>query len=196
MLKERNARIAAFQTVSGYLLWLFQPIVLFFYFILAAVLISAVFAKNGELSLLTFLIKLTAKDGDIFDMYFNTGVSVLVKLAFTTAMVIFMAMCINILFHFKKLIACFNAGNIFSRLAVHHARKAYKMNLLVGFCVYVLELMVVVLGLLYADSGNAHRLWELLCNLLGFAVEIGILSLILWALEMGTDLNEESELTI
>ncbi|CAN5683890.1 hypothetical protein BH11PSE12_BH11PSE12_15980 [soil metagenome] len=195
MVKERNARIAAFQKISGYLLCLYKPIVIFFYFILSAVVVSTIFAKNGEISLTQFLIKLSA-NGDVFDMYFNTGVSLLTKLVFTTAMVIFMVICIIILYHFKKLIACFNDGNIFSRSAVHHARKAYKMNLLAGFCGYGAELAVVIVGFTYADSGNGHRLWELCTNVLGFAVEIGFLSLILWALEMGTDLNEESELTI
>ena len=196
MLKERNARIAAFQKVSGYLLWLYWPIMIFFVLGFIGFLGASINAKNGDISLVEFLIKLSAPNVDFFDTYFNTGVSLSTKLISTTTVMIFLAMCIYTLFHFTKLIACFNAGNIFSRRAVYHARKAYKMNLRLSFYVYGAELVVVVLSFVYANSGNGNRLWDLLCNVFGFAIEIGLLSLILWALEMGTDLNEESELTI
>ena len=196
MLKERNARIAAFQKISGYLFWLYWPIAFFLACFLVGVLVTAVISKSGDVSLIEFLIKLSAPNADFFDTYFNTALSLTTKLVSTTTMMILMAMGIYLLFHFTRMLECFNGGNIFSRTAVYHARKAYKMNLLIGFFVYGTELVVVVLSFVYADSGNGHRLWELLGNLLNFAIEIGILSLILWALEMGTDLSEESELTI
>ena len=196
MLKERNARIAAFQKVSGYLFWLYWPIAFLLVCFLIGVLVTAFITKNGDTSLIAFLIKLSAPNADFFDIYFNTTVNLTTKLISTTTMMIFMAMSIYLLFHFTRMLECFNGGNIFSRTTVYHARKAYKMNLVIGFFIYGVELAVVVIGFIYADSGNGHRLRELLGNLFNFAIEIGILSLILWALEMGTDLNEESELTI
>ena len=200
MINERNARIAAFQKVSGYLFWLYWPIVFVLAFFIIAILVTAVITKNGDTSLIEFLIKLSAPNIDFFDIYFdvyfNTGVSLPAKLISSITMLIFMTIGIYMLFHFTRTLECFNAGNIFSRITVFHARKAYKLNLLVGFLAYGIELLVVVLSFIYADSDNGYRVRELLHNLFNFLVEIGILSLILWALEMGTDLNEESELTI
>ena len=49
----------------------------------------------------------------------------------------------------------------------------------------------------YATSSSVGLgINSLVTGVLLFSIELGFLSLMLWALEIGTDLNEEAELTI
>jgi hypothetical protein len=107
-----------------------------------------------------------------------------------------LAMLIYILLHFQKLIDCFHAGEIFNKLAVSNARKAFKMNIYVNFLILGMQALCIALVWSHLDAENLKRLGNFMANALSFLISLAFFSLILWALEIGTDLNEEAELTI
>lgn len=192
---ERNKRIAAFRKVSGYLLWVSMPLLILSGIGGAIGLFLFLFFPSGDIGLNALAIEI-ANNADVVDWAFQT------KMTLTTRLVCFilaasvLSMLIYILLHFQRLIDCFHDGEIFNKLAVSNARKAFRMNLFVNFLILGTQALCIVLIWSNFDEENLKRLGYLMANSLSFLISLAFFSLILWALEIGTDLNEEAELTI
>ncbi|MBR7746267.1 hypothetical protein [Undibacterium baiyunense] len=192
---ERNKRIAAFRKVSGYLLWVSMPLLILCGLGGTIGLFLFLFFPLGDIGLSALAIEI-ANNSDVVDWALQTKMTLFTRLVCFILGASVLSMVIYILLHFQKLIECFNAGEIFNRLAVSNARKAFKMNLYVNFLILGTQLLCVILVWSQIDKENLNRLGHLMANSFSFLFSLAFYSLILWALEIGTDLNEEAELTI
>lgn len=195
MQSERNQRIAAFRKVSGYLIWLSMPLL-----ILSGVggvigLFVFLFFPTGDITLNALAVEI-ANNSDVVNWAFQA------KMTFFTRVVCFilgatlLAMLLYILLHFQKLIDCFYDGEIFNKNAISNARKAFEMNLYLNYLMLGTQVLCIALVWSHSDAENLKRLGYLMANFMSFMISLAFFSLILWALEIGTDINEEAELTI
>jgi hypothetical protein len=192
---ERNKRIAAFRKVSGHLIWVSMPLLILSGLGGTIGLFLFLFFPSGDVGLNALAIEI-ANNSDIVDWAFQTKMTVLTRLVCFILGASILSMLIYILLHFQKLIDCFHAGEIFNKHAVSNARKAFMMNLYVNLLILGTQAVCIVLVWSHLDAENLKRLGYLMANSLSFLFSLAFISLILWALEIGTDLNEEAELTI
>lgn len=109
---------------------------------------------------------------------------------------------IKIMSHFRDLMRHFHQGEIFNSEAIVHARKAlfnalvlWGIGLAIQFGAWLCTLTNTFLPNTGAKQGlkvNIGVDGDIFLGLIFF----GLMYLLLWALEIGRDLNEESELTI
>lgn len=94
--------------------------------------------------------------------------------------------------HMRQLMLHFAEGDIFNRQAIDHARKALHHALGI-YGIYLLSSLTMALYIFIT-----HQSFDFSINgnfILGLII-FGSMYILLWALEIGCDLNEESELTI
>ena len=94
--------------------------------------------------------------------------------------------------HFRELIRYFSEGDIFNKHAIDHARKA----LLSGVIIYGLYLCASLVGWIYTVMQSSPMSISMSGDFIFGLMFFGLMYVLLWALEIGCDLNEESELTI
>ena len=108
---------------------------------------------------------------------------------------VFFFLSIKVTYHFRQLISHFARGDIFNKHAIEHARKAL-LHALLFYGVSVVSSLI-------------HRYFHLIDGVTGQQIPViingdvisgliffSLMYVLLWALEIGCDLNEESELTI
>jgi len=191
---ERNKRIAAFRKVSGYLLWVSRPLLILLCVGGLMAVIGVLFVQAGNFDIHQSILKLM-DDPANFGNLITQGLTLGSKVFFALSLA---AICVPMFYmflHLQKLIECFYDGDIFNTRALFHARAAYKINLYMNIAWIVFTLGLLIYCFQFAD-GNLKRSFSWIWNSIVLFIEIGVLSLILWALEIGTDLNEEAELTI
>jgi hypothetical protein len=152
------------------------------------------FKPLGEIGLIELMTK--APIETFYTLAFSSKLTLGAKIFASTVGAIQVSFWVYILFHFHSLLECFFDGEIFNCKALTHARKAFKMNLI---CIYFeigFQLLAVAFAIYVSEKDIEIRFTHFFGNILSNLVLIGFLSLILWALEIGTDLNEEAELTI
>ena len=194
MPSERNQRIAAFRKVSGRLLWLTMPLLILFGVGGSIAWIIFVCKPLGATGLVEILSKV--HDPSFFSIAFKTNLSIAAKLFCTIYGAIFLITLIYVLFHFHSVLECFFDGDIFNTKALTHARKAYKVNLWSIYFMLSIEVIAIIVTATTIKEGIGIQVGYLINNAVVDLVIVGFLSLLLWALEIGTNLNEEVELTI
>ena len=132
MATERNKRIAAFRKVSGYLIWVSMPLLILCGLIGTIGLIGLMITPQGDFSLQDLTLKATMHESTI-EWIFKEKLSLGSKIFCVAFGAIDLLMTIFILFHFQQLIEGFYRGDIFNKVSVAHARKAFKMNLYSGY---------------------------------------------------------------
>jgi hypothetical protein len=109
-------------------------------------------------------------------------------------------LCIKIARHFRDLMHYFRRGEIFNRAAIAHARKAIFNALLLWGMTLTVELshwLYALIKIFLRDDGGVVNVnFALDGSIFLGLIFFGLMYLLLWALEIGRDLNEESELTI
>ena len=106
--------------------------------------------------------------------------------------------------HFRELMGYFHKGEIFNKAAIAHARKAL-LYALISWCgslileiVFWLYKVLVTQPMLKLSGAGVELKFNYTINgeiFIG-VICFGLMYLLLWALEIGHDLNEESELTV
>lgn len=104
----------------------------------------------------------------------------------------FMFLALKLINHFRELIRHFSDGDIFNKQAIDHARKA----LLNGLIMYGVYLATLLGSWVYAVANNFPGVVSFETDFIFWLMFFGLMYVLLWALEIGCDLNEESELTI
>jgi hypothetical protein len=105
---------------------------------------------------------------------------------------VFLLVLMKVTYHLRQLILDFSTGNIFNKNAIGHARKALQ---------YALGTYAIFVGGTLATwiyLYMSHQRFHVTLNgdfIFGLVI-FGLMYVLLWALEIGCDLNEESELTI
>ena len=192
---ERNKRIAAFRKVSGYLIWISMPMLILTGLMGAIALLIFACLPTGNTTLIDVVINMTVIN-DPMAWLWKAKLDLTSRITCIAIAGIGLYMCTYIIFYFHGLIECFYEGDIFNKVAVNHARKAYKMNLYFAYFFYGFQLMAICTTFYATSSSVGLGINSLVTGILLFSIELGFLSLMLWALEIGTDLNEEAELTI
>lgn len=177
---QQHERIARIKKVSGYLhmcltgmrylLWVIWPLMAIF----------ILFGNQG-----TFVIF----DGAPLDA---ANVGLLPRVGMVIVLSIFLFLAAQLIFHFRELIRHFSNGDIFNKKAISHAQKALWNGMLIyGF--YVASLIV---NWFYSATKSSPIMVSVDLDFIGVLMFFGLMYVLLWALEIGCDLNEESELTI
>ena len=110
-------------------------------------------------------------------------------------------LCIKIASHFRDLMHYFRQGEIFNRAAIAHARKALLSALVLWGMTLAVQLshwLYALIKIFFLPSGGevVNVNFTVDGNIFLVLIFFGLMYLLLWALEIGRDLNEESELTI
>jgi hypothetical protein len=176
---QQHERIARIKQISGYLyvcltwiryaLWLVWPLIVVIFFMGDKVnfTIGAMQIDDVELTLI-------------------------LRLAIVTIASAFLFLTLKLIHHFRALIKHFAEGDIFNKNAIDHARRA----LLNGLVIYGLYVGSALASWLYNATQTAPISVTLNTNFIFVLMFFGLMYVLLWALEIGCDLNEESELTI
>lgn len=176
---QQHERIARIKQISGYLyvcltwarylLWLMWPLlaVLFFLGNKVNFTIGAMQINEVELTLP-------------------------LRLLLVAVASVFLLLALKLIHHFRALIKHFAEGDIFNKNAIDHARKA----LLNGLVIYGLHVGSALASWLYNAANTSPISVVVNADFIVALMFFGLMYVLLWALEIGCDLNEESELTI
>lgn len=157
-------------------------------------LIGILSVQTGNVDIHQSILKVMDDPAD-FGKFIKPGLTIGGKVFFSLTLLASLVPLFYVALHLQKLIQCFHDGDIFNARALFHARAAYKINLYLGIAWIVAGFGLLIYCFQFADN-NFDRSINWLWNSIVFFIELGFLSLILWALEIGTDLNQEAELTI
>lgn len=184
---QQHARIGRIKQFSGYL---YVCLTWIRYFLLF----------GWPASVIVILVGIIFLDGDAVTLR-RVGFAVFLSAFLSVYLFIALKICV----HFRELIRYFSKGDIFNKGAVYRARKALWYALLL-YGVHVAKVIVVQAQLFFSpvdlSSIDIPLLYAPLMSVLsGFGfirtlMIFGLMYILLWALEIGCDLNEESELTI
>jgi hypothetical protein len=194
MQNEQINRIAKFRKVSGRLLWLTMPLLILFGVGGSITWIIFVCKPFGATDLVEILPKIH-KDG-FFIYAIKDNLTIAAKLFCAIYGAVILTSTVYVLFHFHSVLECFFDGDIFNIKALTHARKAYKVNLWSIYFGLGVEVFAIIVTALTIKEGVGMQIGYLINNAVVDLIILGFLSLLLWALEIGTNLNEEAELTI
>ena len=176
---QQHERIARIKQISGYLflcltwmryaLWVVWPLIAVILFIgdKGNFTIGAMQIDDVELTLPLRLLIVTIASGFLF-------------------------LSLKLIHHFRALIKHFAEGDIFNKTAIGHARKA----LLNGLVIYGLYVGSALASWLYVATQTPQVSVIINGNFVLALMFFGLMYVLVWALEIGCDLNEESELTI
>lgn len=114
------------------------------------------------------------------------------KLGILVLFAVGLVLLIRIVQTFRRLMHYFRHGEIFNvkaieqvKFAIHNALMFVALNLTMKF-----------IGWYLSSDDVVSLLWSLVSSALVIGVFFGVISTLLWALQIGCDLNEESEMTI
>ena len=99
---------------------------------------------------------------------------------------------LRISYHFRELMKQFMQGDIFGAEAIASVRGALHS----GIVFFILSWLHALLGCIYDYSVNSTLDISFATEIVIACIYFGLMYTLLWALEIGADLNEESEMTI
>lgn len=195
MQTERDLRIQKIRSMSTYLLRFMTLVQFGLVFIALLALIALMFTPRGETGIATVLQHVVEEKG-VFATFEESGITTAARWFCILAILYVCIPSVYIVRQVCKLLACFQAGDIFNAKALQHARHAYRVNFYFSLSSIVLYLFAVTAVLIMATGFQLDFISDWFVATLTMMIELGVMALILWALEYGTDLQEESELTI
>lgn len=176
---QQHERIARIKHISGYLhicltwiryaLWMVWPlmVVLFLVGDKMQITVGALQLKDVELTIVQ-------------------------RIVMVAVVSVYMFFALKLTHHFRGLIRHFSDGDIFNKQAIDHARKA----LGTGMVIYGLYLCTLLGSWFYTATQSSPVQVSINSNFILMLMFFGLMFVLLWALEIGCDLHEESELTI
>lgn len=201
MQNEQKSRLEKFKKVSGYLLPL-TSLAMVLMAAAALVAIAIVLCKpvgQTPISAAADVLTLgTNIDGynNIADWFLEKRLDWPAKLLIASMFSIVSYFAVRAMFHFNRLLEYFYEGEIFNQKALTHGRNAFRLNLFSNLCFIAAYLVLLMISIASSHPQLGSRIEHFFEVALGLAIDFGFYCLILWALEMGTDLSEDAELTI
>ncbi len=177
---QQHERIAQIKKISGYLCTALTWIGYLFWVFCPLVAIAIFLDTDG----VTFLL------GDV--KVENVGLTYFHRILLVLLMAVYFFFLIKLTTHLRELIRYFSKGEIFNKDAIGHARK----SLFHGLVLFGFYLSTLVAGFVYTAANTSEINISLNTGVVFGIIFFGLLYVLLWALEIGADLNEESELTI
>lgn len=176
---QQHERIARIKQISGYLYVCLTWIRYAFWVVWP--LIAVIFFMGDK-------VNFTVGSMQIDDV----ELTLTLRLLIVTIASVFLFLTLKLIHHFRALIKHFAEGDIFNKIAIDHARKA----LLHGLVIYGLYVGSALASWFYVATQTTKVSAEINVNFILALMFFGLMYVLLWALEIGCDLNEESELTI
>jgi hypothetical protein len=193
---QKQIRIERIKKISGYLRLLLTGC-LYFYpvLILSASLIATFPSSIPDMLLRNLDVETQKSIGERILTAANQDVSA--RVAF---LLFFPPLCAPFWFvmrHLRDLMSLYSLGEIFNEVAIDHARRA------LGITKALVVLGLTVEGFVVIGAFFTHQevlsmpgFSEFVFDFIKASVLIGLLQVLFWTLEIGADLNQESELTI
>jgi hypothetical protein len=170
-IKKLSEYLRRALTLLGYLLWLAWPMLL----------LLPIFHGEG-----------TLKIGENLSFTYHE-LTLMQRIACSAVFAVVVLLSQFSVRYARDLMAHFSEGEIFNRNALQTARKAIHF----GIAMLAIDVLFDLTGAVYrVFSGGELHLFVLLNTLFNGFLFFGLMYVLLWAFEIGTDLNDESELTI
>ncbi|TXI95677.1 MAG: hypothetical protein E6Q34_02560 [Burkholderiaceae bacterium] len=195
MNTTRKAKIHSIGKVSHVLLYVLKPTSFILYAFAILMLLAFCVLPSGAISIPELIASIIARD-DFIELIKNEGVLLSTRFFCMVLTLYFVILCIVLLRHLKQLMHCFHQGDVFNLTALTHARKAYKINALMIISWIGLHLLFAIIAMINKGQFEFDYLSSWCVDSLSELISLAISTLLLWAFELGTDLNEEAELTI
>ncbi|WMW81676.1 hypothetical protein RF679_05200 [Undibacterium cyanobacteriorum] len=195
MNATRKAKIQSIGRVSQVLLYLLKPTSFLLYALGLLFLLTFSVMRPGSVSI-TALVTAGISGEDVFDVSKVEGLMLSTRFFCIALTSYFLLMCIFLLRHLKQLLHCFYQGDVFNLTALTHARKAYKINAMIIVSWIILHLLFAIIAMIGKGEFELNYLSSWCIDSVSELISLVISTLLLWAFELGTDLNEEAELTI
>lgn len=176
---QKHARIANIQKLSGYL---FTVLTWLSYILAIAWPLSAVVMLIGDGNLSVALGDTKFKIADL-NYVLRIFICGFISIAFF--------FLLKGLYQFRELLRYFKKGEIFNSAAIEHARKA----LFNGLIVFAVFIVYESAGWIYKILNTSTISVSIPLIIYG-CIFFGLMYVLVWALEIGHDINEESDLTI
>lgn len=190
---QDHPRFQNIRKVSGYFLSLTGFLIVLTPLIGLGMCVKVLVTSSGEMDIVWFLSRCFFQADFIS---FETGITWPLKIFLLAAVVLTTIFAEIILFHLNKMLASFQAGDVFNVETLKNAKAAFKANVLVSVLYLGFELVGWFLNCITAHGMPGEAFSHLLGSVADIAVWLGITLLIIWTLEIGVALHEESELTI
>lgn len=176
---QQHERIARIKQFSRYLYMCLTWIRYFLWIVWPLAVLLVVVTDKGQ-----FTIGSASFSETDFTYLYRVGFVVFISATFF--------LLLKLTYHFRELIRHFADGDIFNKTAIEHARKA----LLHGMVIYALYVSAALVGWVLNFIQNSPSSVSINGDFIFWLMLFGVMYVLLWALEIGCDLNEESELTI
>lgn len=196
MNQIRKTKIQNIGRTSRALLWLITPCTVFMYFMIIFFVLFFCFVPSGALSSTDLIFAILDQEEGFFRLIENKGLLISARAFIITIFLYLFIPCIFLLKHLKQVLLCFYRGDIFNTTALMHARKAYAINLFIVFSGIALHLIGILTVLSIKGRFEIDYLTDWASESANGLIEVAISTLLIWAFELGTDVNAEAELTI
>ncbi|WP_331344597.1 DUF2975 domain-containing protein [Cellvibrio sp. UBA7661] len=176
---QQHERITRIKTLSRYLYWALTGIQYLMWVLLPLTMGWLWFGTKGMVTLFDHSID-------------SASLSLMQRCLLMIPIALFVLVLLKVVYHLRQLILHFASGKIFNKAATAHARKALHYAL----AAYGFSLLAAVATWIYLYIQNNFFSVTVSGDFIFGIIIFGLMYVLLWALEIGCDLNEESELTI
>lgn len=190
---QDHPRFHNIHKVSGYFLFLTGFLIVLTPLFGLGMCVKVLFTSSGEVGIVWFLSHCFLQP-DFLSLF--EGVTWSLKIFALAAIVLTTVMVEIILFHLNKLLASFQVGDVFNVETLKNAKFAFKANVFISVFYLGLEFVGWFLNCITTQGMPGEAFAHLIDSVVDNAVWLGITLLIIWTLEIGVALHEESELTI
>lgn len=191
---QDHPRFQNIHKVSGYFLFLTGFLIVLTPLFGLGMCVKVLFTSSGEMGIVWFLSRVFFQTD--FLSVFDAGVTWSLKIFVLAVIVLSTVMAEIILIHLNKLLSSFWDGDVFNVEALKNAKAAFKANVFISVFYLGLELVGWFFNCITTHGMPGEAFAHLLGSVFDIAVWLGITLLIIWTLEIGVALHEESELTI
>lgn len=191
---QNHPRFQNIRKVSGYFLFLTGFWIVMTPLVGLGAGVKVLFTSSGEMGIVLFLSRCFFQ-ADFLNV-FEAGVTWPLKIFVLAIIVLTIVIAEIILIHLNKLLSSYEEGDVFNVETLKNAKAAFKANVLISVLYLGFELVGWFLNCITTHGMPGEALSHLLGSAFDIAVWLGITLLIIWTLEIGVALHEESELTI
>lgn len=182
-------KAAHIRQLSRYFLWLTTLVICLVPLSTLGFVMEIWTAPQGQQGILSFLSQISHFK-EVMDLT-RQGIAQEDRWMATTFVLLSSACLVWIFIQINNMLSFFYQGEIFNRQALRCAQTGFWVYLALTLCVYSLQLIAII-----STSGSAQLWTDFADALFSELVILGIAKLLVWALEIGTELNEDAALVI
>ncbi|MBC3934145.1 hypothetical protein H8K47_02110 [Undibacterium sp. CY7W] len=182
-------KAAHIRQLSRYFLWLTTSVICLLPLSALGFVVQIWMAPSGQQGILSFFSHTSDVQG-MMDLA-RQGIAHEYRWMATTFVLLSSTCIVWIFIQLNNMLVFFYQGEIFNRQALRCAQTGFWVYLAWTFGIYSVQLIAIIL-----TSGSAQLWTNFADSLFVELVNLGIAKLLVWALEIGTELNEDAALVI